>query len=711
MQIKREWLEELIFGTEASRRFTQDSPVLPDVWIAYGTALAAGEDPALDLLLTPHQDYTAGQLFCALQQRLERLRPAREGVGPPSAPPGAAYHQSAVVVRLRFEELLLAALPLTGWWQKYICRYLGRFAGAVSPDAGWERMAGDISRALRERAPTAAPADLVWLTLLVGSILGAREAAGDPELTGADAAAVWKRIVNDPDALVRRFRDAVMAPMEDDAACDHPDAPACLFMVSHNRGARPTLTFSVQAVKGDAARRVFDAHCSSLAWAIIDSGVDATHPAFRQRDPATSKPCPEAFRHDGRRWVNQTRVVATFDFTRIRQLLAATPQPAAEEVRRIDESIAEHQARADELRRQAADADAGRQADLEHQIQLLQGQMDTLRKERERWNAIARDDSASAKALREALSEGRMVDWDKIRPLIEVSHEGGGDAQAGPNGPYRPPRHEHGTHVAGILAADWRVDDWGESEESYTAETLAGVCPDIRLYDFRVFDDQGNGDEFSVMAALQFLRYLNEHRDLLMIHGANLSLAIRHDVANFACGRTPVCDEAERVVNSGVVVVAAAGNYGYNRFATLTDVGAPSTYEGYSNISITDPGNAEAVLTVGSTHRIEPHTYGVSYFSSRGPTGDGRFKPDLVAPGEKIKAPIPGVRVGVKDGTSMAAPHVSGAAALIMARHREFIGRPGRVKQILCGTATDLGRDRYFQGAGMLDILRALQSV
>ena len=218
---------------------------------------------------------------------------------------------------------------------------------------------------------------------------------------------------------------------------------------------------------------------------------------------------------------------------------------------------------------------------------------------------------------------------------------------------------------------------------------------------------EDRADEFTVIAALQFVRHLNAHKDLMVVHGVNLSLSVPHDVANYACGRTPVCEECERVVAAGVVVVAAAGNRGFNKSAEA-EGGALGDYR---YISITDPGNADGVITVGSTHRMMPHNYGVSYFSSRGPTGDGRTKPDLVAPGERIESCALNGYVETMDGTSMAAPHVSGAAALLMSRHRELIGQPRRIKDILCRTATDLGREPRFQGAGIVDVLRAIQSV
>jgi serine protease AprX len=287
------------------------------------------------------------------------------------------------------------------------------------------------------------------------------------------------------------------------------------------------------------------------------------------------------------------------------------------------------------------------------------------------------------------IRRGKLIDWEALRPFLRVAHD---------EADYVRPIDPHGTHVAGILGSDWDRED---------KTVMKGMCPTINLIDVRVCREDGSSDEFVIMSALQFLRHLNANSDRMAVHGVNMSLSLEHDASVYACGRTPVCEEAERTIASGVVVVAAAGNHGYRRI--LADNSEP--FDQYCPVSITDPGNAENVITVGSTHRLEPHTYGVSYFSSRGPTGDGRAKPDLVAPGEKIYAPALHGDALRLDGTSMAVPHVSGAAAMLMARHVELEGEPMRIKRILCSTATDLGREPYFQGRGLVDVLRAIQSV
>ncbi|MEL7219570.1 MAG: S8 family serine peptidase, partial [Pseudomonadota bacterium] len=251
-----------------------------------------------------------------------------------------------------------------------------------------------------------------------------------------------------------------------------------------------------------------------------------------------------------------------------------------------------------------------------------------------------------------ACADGRPLDWTALRPYIEIDKP-----------ETKIPANAHGTHVAGILGADWRKDDDGDDD-------LKGICPDIKLYDFRVVGVGIKDTEFNVIAAMQFIRWLNERNNYRIIHGANLSLSIPHSVRNYACGATPVCEEADRLVRSGVFVTAAAGNRGYQNYQLL----GGDVFESYAPSSITDPGNAESVLTVGSTHRGSPHTYGVSFFSSRGPTGDGRSKPDLLAPGEKIVSLVPEGAEDTRDGTSMAAPHAAGAAALLMARNSEFEG-------------------------------------
>ena len=301
-------------------------------------------------------------------------------------------------------------------------------------------------------------------------------------------------------------------------------------------------------------------------------------------------------------------------------------------------------------------------------------------------------------------------------------------------------RFGHGTHVAGIVGGEQRADGTKaqaqkmravtrsvkgyEAGDSPTVEThevvlssIRGVAPRCRLVSLKVLDDEGNGEVSNLIAAIAHIQEKNGHGRLNLIHGVNISLGYDFDPEWFACGQSPLCVEINRLVRSGVVVVVAAGNTGYGALAAQQ-----RTTNAGMQVTINDPGNAELAITVGSTHRDMPHVYGVSYFSSKGPTGDGRMKPDIVAPGEKILSAATGKLLMdraegkqceyVEDsGTSMAAPHVSGVIAAFLSVRKEFIGEPERVKQIFLGAATDLKRERAFQGAGLIDLMRAIQSV
>jgi subtilisin family serine protease len=300
----------------------------------------------------------------------------------------------------------------------------------------------------------------------------------------------------------------------------------------------------------------------------------------------------------------------------------------------------------------------------------------------------------------------------------------------------------HGTHVAGIIAGrapapdrvhlrviehQYTINPDGQKVSSTFAERslrskaeLRGMAPLCKLISLRVLDHRGQGRSSQVIEALEYLREkINDNPKLMRVHGVNLSVGYPFDPEMFACGQSPLCATVNRLVQEGVVVVTAAGNTGYGSAAS--SVGTAQI--GLSN-TINDPGNADLAITVGSTHREAPFTYGVSYFSSKGPTADGRLKPDLVAPGERItscaagkklqeaKVTKAGTACYVDDtGTSMAAPHVSGAVAAFLSIRREFIGRPLDVKRIFLESATPLGRERYFEGHGLVDLMRAIQSV
>jgi serine protease AprX len=289
----------------------------------------------------------------------------------------------------------------------------------------------------------------------------------------------------------------------------------------------------------------------------------------------------------------------------------------------------------------------------------------------------------------------------------------------------------HGTHVAGIIAGDFGGKDVyavtrfrdKDGEIQHKAETvprMTGMAPRCGLLSLKVLEDDGKGLASNLVSALEYIQELNGYGRRLRVHGVNISVGYNFEPEWFACGQSPVCVEVDQLVRSGVVVVVAAGNTGYG-YLQSQDRGAVPAGMG---LTINDPGNADLAITVGSTHRDMPHVYGVSYFSSKGPTGDGRDKPDLIAPGEKILSAAAGAKLAraaakvdvepayVEDsGTSMAAPHVSGVIAAFLSVRREFIGRPERVKEIFLSTATDLRRRRDFQGNGLVDAMRAIQSV
>lgn len=263
-------------------------------------------------------------------------------------------------------------------------------------------------------------------------------------------------------------------------------------------------------------------------------------------------------------------------------------------------------------------------------------------------------------------------------------------------------RDGHGTHVAAIIAGGHKVQ----------GVAYDGMAPQARLYGFKVLDDDGEGEDAYIIKALDRIAEINEDAGRLVIHGVNLSLGGAFDPSSYGCGHTPLCQELRRLWNQGVLVCIAAGNEGY---AVLEGEDGPIASN--MDLSIGDPANLEEGISIGSVHKQNPHTYGVSFFSSRGPTADGRLKPDLVAPGERIlsaahDAPANGSTVEQlyveMSGTSQATPHVSGLLAGFLSVRREFIGYPNRVKKILLDNCTDLGRDRYIQGHGMPNLVKML---
>ena len=478
-------MRSILYEQGLDSRFTQDSPVLPDVWMEY----AANPDARVDLLLTPYQERSSISLSPGTLARELSVR-LKDDVAPKQPELSAentheiAINQTTVAVRLSFAEMVRVVLPLSSWWHSRFVSLRSNQTVARKAMTAIKKLKTAAGRKWLAKAfaeskaghPKEMTAEVYWLMLVLGVIAMSQDTPDGGTESDKQELDIWpipRALAARQDFFERLF--ASLSELMSGADMKTPESPL-VYLISRNRLAMASLHRSVPAVKADAAVSLFKIDCSSITWAVADSGIDAKHPAFRRR-PLSRAGVKANASGD---WSSTSRITSTYDFTIIRRILSTSDDDVASLPPRLKRLLKTHP---------------------------------TKRKE-----------------IRERLLDGREIDWALLLPFISVPHDGN----------YQPPSHDHGTHVAGIVGADWRPE---EDSQGRLDAPLVGICPTINIMDLRILDDEGRGDEFSVMAALQFLRYLNSHKDFMVVHGVNLSLSIRHDVANYACGRTPICEE------------------------------------------------------------------------------------------------------------------------------------------------------------------------
>ena len=268
----------------------------------------------------------------------------------------------------------------------------------------------------------------------------------------------------------------------------------------------------------------------------------------------------------------------------------------------------------------------------------------------------------------------------------------------------------HGTHVAAVAAG----------VGTPTSGNYEGVAPAANLVNLRVINSQGIG---TVSGVLKALDWLMANRQAYNVRVVNMSLGTP---AFNSYKNDPICQAVRRLVNAGVVVVAAAGNNG------KTSAGQ-KVYG-----AIHSPGNEPSAITVGAsnTYGSDPRNEdSMASYSSHGPTRsfstdasgvkhyDNLLKPDLVAPGNKIISAeaknnklisthpeletnnysATNMKLMYMSGSSVSAPMVAGAAALLLEANPNLT--PNMVKMILMYTAQPLnGFNTFEQGAGQLNV-------
>lgn len=217
----------------------------------------------------------------------------------------------------------------------------------------------------------------------------------------------------------------------------------------------------------------------------------------------------------------------------------------------------------------------------------------------------------------------------------------------------------HGTAVTGILCGSGLTD----------GGATMGIAPKAKVAALKAIGENGEGNAFNILEAMQ---WVFSNREKYGIKVVNMS---------FGCpplGKNdPLKLGAEALVKSGVTVVASAGNGGLDGMGILS------------------PAISPFVVTVGGADGLK-----AADFSSKGQKGSG--KPDLIAQGVDIRTLDKEGGYAVFSGTSMAAPQVSGAAALIAQKYPMYT--PDRIKSLLTSYAKRLSYDSSLVGEGLLDV-------
>lgn len=235
----------------------------------------------------------------------------------------------------------------------------------------------------------------------------------------------------------------------------------------------------------------------------------------------------------------------------------------------------------------------------------------------------------------------------------------------------------HGTHVAGTATGAGAV-----------SRNMRGVAPGAALVGVKVLDAEGSGSYSGVIAGVD---WVVANRAKYNIRVLNMSLGS----AESSDGLDALSRAVNGAVEAGIVVVVAAGNAG------------PDDY------TVGSPGAAARALTICALRDVGENGWSLAPFSSRGPTADGRIKPDLCAPGVRISAAQAGTpdRFVAYSGTSMASPFAAGVVALMLEANPYLT--PDEVRDLLIGTAQDWGKpgpDNDY-GHGRINGYRAVQRI